>query len=99
MPLVSTRLRNQGPCSPPNLVYVLYPKPSGCHSYPSSCPYSPECVERLFGNSEWVTNRGCESGQDGSKESLSAASYRQTSVLETPSAIFQTVSEKLSKKG
>ena len=47
---------------------------------------------RLFGNSEWVTNRGCESGQDGPKESLSAASYRQTSALETPSAIFQTVS-------
>ena len=49
---------------------------------------------RLFGKSEWVTNRGCESGQDGPKESLSAASYLQTSALETPSAIFQTVSRK-----
>ena len=50
-------------------------------------------VEKLFGNSEWVPNRGYESGQDGSKESLSADSWHQRSALERPSAIFQTVSE------
>src|ERR687897_3704827 len=55
--------------------------------------YSPECLEKLFGNSEWVPNRGYESGQKGSKECRSAASWRQRSALETPSAIFQTVSE------
>src|SRR5215212_2007090 len=35
-----------------------------------------QSLEKLFGNSEWVTNRGCESGQDGPKESLSASPYR-----------------------
>ena len=60
---------------------------------------SRQSLERLFGNSEWVTNRGCESGQDGPKESISAASYRQTSALETPSAIFQTVSRETVRKG
>src|SRR5215207_2990804 len=55
--------------------------------------YSPECVEKLFRNSEWVPNRGYESGQEGSKESRSAASWRQRSALQTPSAIFQSVSE------
>src|SRR5215217_2261902 len=56
-------------------------------------PYSPECVEKLFGNSQWIPNRGSESGQEGSKESRSAASWRHRRVLEMPSAIFQTVSE------
>src|SRR5215213_8155347 len=60
--------------------------------WPSSCAYSPKCVEKLFGNSEWVLNRGSESGQEGSKESRSAASWRQRRAVETPSAIFQTVS-------
>ena len=41
---------------------------------------------KLFGNSEWVTTRGCESGQEGPKESRFASPYRQTSALETPSA-------------
>src|SRR5215216_2663687 len=36
---------------------------------------------------------GLRSGQEGSKKSRSAASWRQRRVLETPSAIFQTVSE------
>src|SRR5215217_94115 len=35
---------------------------------------------------------GLRSGQEGSKKSRSAASWRQRRVLETPSAIFQTVS-------
>src|SRR5215207_11114215 len=50
--------------------------------------YSPECVEKLFGNSQWVPNRGYESGQEGSKESRSAASWRHRSALETPSELF-----------
>ena len=49
--------------------------------------------EKLFGKSEWVPNRGSESGQEESKESRSAASWRQRCALKTPSAIFQTVSE------
>src|SRR5215218_265726 len=49
--------------------------------------------EKLFGKSEWVPNRGSESGQKGSKESRSAASCGQRSVLQRASAIFQTVSE------
>src|SRR5215211_8224729 len=40
-----------------------------------------------------VPNRGSESGQEGSKESRSATFCRQTSPVEKPSAIFQTVSE------
>src|SRR5215217_793541 len=36
---------------------------------------------------------GLRSGQEGSKKSRSAASWRQRRVLETPSAIFQTVSK------
>src|SRR5215217_71566 len=36
---------------------------------------------------------GLRSGQEGSKKSRSAASWRQRRVLETPSAIFQTVAE------
>jgi hypothetical protein len=51
-----------------------------------------DCLEKLFGKSEWVPNRGYESGQDGSKESRSADFWRQRCALETPSAIFQTVS-------
>src|SRR5215208_2741752 len=47
---------------------------------------------KLFGNSEWGPNRGYESAQKESKESRSAASWCQRSALETPSAIFQTVS-------
>jgi hypothetical protein len=47
---------------------------------------------KLFGNSEWVPNRGYKSGQKGSKECRLAASCRQRSAVETPSAIFQTVS-------
>jgi hypothetical protein len=47
---------------------------------------------KLFGKSEWVPNHGYESGQDGSKESRSADSWRQRSALETPSAIYQTFS-------
>src|SRR5215208_898644 len=50
-------------------------------------------LPKLFGKSEWVPNRDYESGQDGSKESRSADSWRQRCALETPSAIFQTVSE------
>jgi hypothetical protein len=42
------------------------------HSNCVFSPYSPNLVEKLFGNSEWVPNRGSESGQDGSKESRSA---------------------------
>src|SRR5215217_900231 len=38
---------------------------------------------------------GLRSGQEGSKKSRSADSWRQRRVLETPSAIFQTVSPKL----
>src|SRR5215216_2161916 len=41
---------------------------------------------------------GLRSGQEGSKKSRSAASWRQRRVLETPSAIFQTVSPRLSEK-
>src|SRR5215217_4708859 len=50
-------------------------------------------LPKLFGNSQWIPNRGSESGQEGSKESRSAASWRHRRVLEMPSAIFQTVSE------
>src|SRR5918993_135008 len=53
-------------------------------------------LPKLFGNSEWVPNRGYESGQKGKKECRSAASCRQRSALETPSAIFQTVSPRIS---
>src|SRR5215213_6127811 len=60
--------------------------------WPSSCAYSQECVEKLFGNSEWVLNRGSESGQEGSKGVPIGRSWRQRSAVETPSAIFQTVS-------
>src|SRR5215216_2275857 len=49
-------------------------------------------LPKLFGNSQWIPNRGSESGQEGSKESRSAASWRHRRVLEMPSAIFQTVS-------
>jgi hypothetical protein len=49
-------------------------------------------LPKLFGNSEWVPNRGYESAQKESRESRSAACWCQRSVLETPSAIFQTVS-------
>jgi hypothetical protein len=55
--------------------------------------YSPDCVEKLFGNSEWVPNGASESGQKESKESRSADFYCRSSALQTPSAIFQTVSE------
>src|SRR5215203_5414261 len=55
--------------------------------------YSPKCVEKLFGKSGWVPNRGSESGQEGSKESRSAISLAARSTAETPLAIFQTVSE------
>src|SRR5215203_5414421 len=54
--------------------------------------YSPKCVEKLFGKSGWVPNRGSESGQEGSKESRSAISLAARSTAETPLAIFQTVS-------
>src|SRR5215208_4112759 len=54
--------------------------------------YAPNLVEKLFGKSEWVPNRGSESGQEESKESRSVASWRQRIALVTPSAIFQTVS-------
>jgi hypothetical protein len=60
---------------------------------PGLCLYVPNVVEKQFGNSEWVPNRGYGSGQEGSKESRSVASWRQRSALETPSALFQTVSE------
>src|ERR671910_3221604 len=49
-------------------------------------------LPKLFGNSEWVPNGGSETGQDGSKESRSADFCCRRSALETPSAIFQTVS-------
>jgi hypothetical protein len=49
-------------------------------------------LPKLFGNSEWVPNGGSESGQDGSKESRSADFCCRRSALETPSAVFQTVS-------
>jgi hypothetical protein len=49
-------------------------------------------LPKLFGKSEWVPNRGSESGQEWSKESRSAVSYRQRRAVEKPSAIFQTVS-------
>src|SRR5215203_2118089 len=60
--------------------------------------YSPKGVEKLFGKSGWVPNRGSESGQEGSKESRSAISLAARSTAETPLAIFQTVSPKLSDK-
>jgi hypothetical protein len=41
----------------------------------------------------WAETVYCESGQEGPKESLPASPYRHRSALETPSAIFQTVSE------
>src|SRR5215218_5849931 len=35
---------------------------------PSSyCPYSPECVEKLFGNSELIPNRGYEAAKRGQR--------------------------------
>src|SRR5215213_9376689 len=49
-------------------------------------------LPKLFGNSEWVLNRGSESGQEGSKGVPIGRSWRQRSAVETPSAIFQTVS-------
>src|SRR5215217_6367244 len=55
-------------------------------------------LPKLFGNSQWIPNRGSESGQEGSKESRSAASWRHRRVLDMPSAIFQTVSPRLSEK-
>ena len=58
-----------------------------------SWPYAPNVVEKLFGKSGWIQDRGSESGQMGSKAHRSAASYRQRSPVEGPSAIFQTVSE------
>jgi hypothetical protein len=58
----------------------------------ASTPYSPNCLEKLFGYSEYIPNRGSESGQEGSKESRSAASWRQRSALGTPSGISQVVS-------
>src|SRR5215207_10821680 len=60
--------------------------------------YSPECVEKLFGNSQWVPNRGYESGQEGSKESRSAASWRHRSALETPSELFSKQFRKMNSR-
>jgi hypothetical protein len=53
-------------------------------------------LPKLFGNSVWVPNRAYESAQKGSKESISVVSCRQRSAVETPSAIFQTVSPRTS---
>src|SRR5829696_2270737 len=58
-----------------------------------SWPYAPNVVEKLFGKSGWIQDRGSESGQMGSKSNRSAASCRQRSPVEGSSAIFQTVSE------
>src|SRR5215217_956387 len=33
----------------------------------SSCPYSPKCVEKLFGNSELIPNRGYEAAKRGQR--------------------------------
>ena len=57
-----------------------------------SSPYSPKCVEKLFGKLGWVPDLGSESRQDGSKGPRSATSCCQRSVVERPPAIFQTVS-------
>src|SRR5215204_2851158 len=58
-----------------------------------SWPYEPNVVEKLFGKSGWIQDRGSESGQMGSKSNRSSASCRQRSPVEGSSAIFQTVSE------
>ena len=49
-------------------------------------------LPKLFGKSEWVPHRSCESDQEGFKEPRSTASCGRRSVIEKPSAIFQTVS-------
>src|SRR5829696_7546899 len=54
---------------------------------------SRQSLEKLFGKSEWVPNRPSEGRQERTKEARSAASCRQKRTVETPSAIFQTVSE------
>ena len=55
--------------------------------------YSPKCVEKLFGKSEWVPNRVPEGHQEGTKRCRSAASLGHKRTLEKPPAISQTVSE------
>src|SRR5215218_9401719 len=58
---------------------------------------TPTAFPNSFGETVWKfgidPESGLRSGQEGSKKSRSAASWRQRRVLETPSAIFQTVSE------
>jgi hypothetical protein len=79
-------------CHPPLiLVGRGFPRcPLGGASLSSASMMAPSEVRRelrrtllpkLFGKSEWVPNRGYESGQDGSKESRSTDSWRQGCAL------------------
>jgi len=58
-----------------------------------AAPYTPECVERLFGKAELLEAFGDPTRDPETKGSQSAASWPQKRTFEKPAAIFQTASE------